>query len=82
MPVYCPWCLSDRTRRSKTRGFFEAFLAKLSVRPFRCHDCDCRFFRISARLKSRTGSSEGPGPFSTVQTSPRTPATSPANQPS
>jgi len=44
MPFRCPWCQRERTRRSKTRGFFEAFLAELSVRPFRCHDCDYRFF--------------------------------------
>jgi predicted Zn-ribbon and HTH transcriptional regulator len=52
MPFRCPWCQSERTRRSKTRGFFEAFLAKLSVKPFRCHDCDCRFFRTQPNHKS------------------------------
>ena len=76
MPFRCPWCQSERTRRSKARGFFEAFLAKLSVRPFRCHDCDCRFFRLSASLKSHSGRSVNPGPFSTLRTPPGTPAAS------
>jgi hypothetical protein len=72
----CPWCQSERTRRSKTRGFFEAFLARLTVRPFRCQDCDCRFFRRSASLRSHTGASVGSGPFSALRTTPETPAAS------
>jgi hypothetical protein len=76
MPFRCPWCQSDRTRRSKKRGFFEAFLAKLSFLPFRCGRCDCRFFRRAAKLKSHPGSSLSARPFGRLQTSPGTPAVS------
>jgi len=76
MPFRCPWCQSERTRRSKTRGFFEAFLAKLYIRPFRCHDCDCRFFRRSASLKSHPGMSVSPSRFSTLRTARGTPGVS------
>jgi hypothetical protein len=75
MAFRCPWCQSERIRRSKTRGFLEAFLAKLSVRPFRCHVCDCRFFRRSAALKSHSGKSVKAG-FPTLRTPPITSAAS------
>jgi len=60
MPFRCPWCHSGRIRRSKKRGFFEAFLAKLSVLPFRCERCDFRFFGKTAKLKPRTVSKREP----------------------
>jgi uncharacterized protein with PIN domain len=42
----CPQCRSERTRRSKRKGFVErGLLTLLSLRPFRCADCGHRFFR-------------------------------------
>jgi hypothetical protein len=76
MPFRCPWCQSDRNHRSKKRGFFEAFLAKLAVLPFRCERCDCRFFRRVLKLKWPTGSSTSASLFSALQTLPGTPAVS------
>jgi hypothetical protein len=41
----CPKCQSKETRRSKRRGFFElGLLGLLPVLPFRCRDCDWRFY--------------------------------------
>jgi hypothetical protein len=60
------------TRRSKKKGFFEVFLAKLAVLPFRCDRGDCRFFRRTAKLKSHTGSSISASLFSTLQIPPGT----------
>ena len=64
----CPLCQSKRTRRSKTRGFFEGFLAKLTIKPFRCLDCDSRFFRSTASLKSHPPTSAKPIHLSALQT--------------
>jgi hypothetical protein len=36
-------------------------LAKLSVKPFRCHDCDCRFFRTQLNHKSNATPLARPG---------------------
>ena len=74
MPFRCPWCQSERTRRSKTRGFFEAFLAKLSVKPFRCYDCDCRFFHTRLNHKSKPIAKSSS--FASLHAQPRTPAAS------
>jgi hypothetical protein len=42
----CPQCRSKRTRRSKRKGFVERGpLTLLCLRPFRCEDCQHRFFR-------------------------------------
>jgi len=64
MAFRCPWCQGERTRRSRTRGFFEGFLAKLTLRPFRCAHCDCRFFRWSPKRKSKSGVAAGASHFS------------------
>jgi predicted Zn-ribbon and HTH transcriptional regulator len=74
MPFRCPWCQSERTRRSKTRGFFEAFLAKLSVKPFRCHDCDCRFFRTRLNHRSKPSPLARPSSFASLHAPPVKPA--------
>jgi predicted Zn-ribbon and HTH transcriptional regulator len=55
MSTSCPACRSTRIHRSKTRGYFEGFVAKLSIRPYRCDDCDRRFFRRAAKRTSRPG---------------------------
>jgi len=76
MRFRCPWCQSERTRRSKTRGFFEAFLAKVAIKPFRCHDCDCRFFHTQFNHKSKPTQLAGPSSFASLQAQPTTPAAS------
>jgi hypothetical protein len=44
-PRLCPKCQSNDTRRSKRRGFLElGLLGLLPVLPFRCKDCDWRFY--------------------------------------
>ncbi len=44
--MQCPQCQSEQTRRSKRRGFVERGpLTLLSFKPFRCGDCQHRFFR-------------------------------------
>lgn len=55
MPIQCPSCKSSRIHRSKTRGFFESFVARFAVRPFRCERCDSRFFRRLPKAQSKTG---------------------------
>jgi predicted Zn-ribbon and HTH transcriptional regulator len=76
MHFRCPNCQSERTRRSKTRGFFEAFLAKLTIKPFRCHDCDSRFFHSHANHKSESTTLEQSNSFASLHNQPITPAVS------
>jgi DNA-directed RNA polymerase subunit RPC12/RpoP len=52
MTITCPNCGSASTHRSKTKGFQETvFLAMIFSRPFRCEECDSRFFRWSITEK-------------------------------
>lgn len=53
VPICCPDCQSDEIRRSKTRGSVESLLAILRIRPYRCEECDYRFFRWSIRGKPK-----------------------------
>jgi transposase-like protein len=55
MFMSCPSCRGTRIHRSKTRGYFEGLVAKLSIKPYRCDDCDRRFFRRAAKRNSTTG---------------------------
>jgi hypothetical protein len=44
-PRPCPRCNSTATQRSHRQGIFERILLSLlPVRPFRCRDCDWRFY--------------------------------------
>jgi hypothetical protein len=55
MTITCPNCLSSLTHRSKTRGIRESiFFAMIFRRPFRCEECDLRFFRWSITEKPGT----------------------------
>ena len=46
--VNCPLCSSKRVYRSRRNGIIERkLLAIIFVRPFRCGECDYRFFRWS-----------------------------------
>jgi len=51
--ISCPGCQSDLTHRSRTRGILESLLVFLRIRPYRCDECDCRFFRWRAQRKSK-----------------------------
>jgi hypothetical protein len=51
--IWCPDCQNAQVRRSKTRGIVESLLALLLIRPYRCQECDCRFFRWSILHKPK-----------------------------
>jgi len=51
--IWCPACQSDHVRRARTGGIAEPFLAKLLIRPYRCKECDFRFFHWSIRHKPK-----------------------------
>jgi hypothetical protein len=51
--ILCPYCQSDLTHRSRTRGIVESLLVFLRIRPYRCDECDCRFFRWGVQHKSK-----------------------------
>ena len=44
--ICCPNCESARIHLSRRKGFLEkGILAMIFIRPFRCEECDDRFFR-------------------------------------
>jgi transposase-like protein len=53
MPVHCPRCQSKEVRRSKRRGIFElSLLSMVPMRPYRCEDCDRRFYAFTSSTES------------------------------
>ena len=45
--ICCPNCDSARIHLSRRKGLLEkGILAMIFVRPFRCEECDGRFFRL------------------------------------
>lgn len=51
MPLACPRCPTATTRLSHRKPM-EFLLSAIGVRPFRCNECDRRFYRRqSARQK-------------------------------
>jgi predicted Zn-ribbon and HTH transcriptional regulator len=53
--IRCPDCHSGHIHRSRTKGVLESvLLATVCLRPFRCEDCDLRFFRWSMEKQSRS----------------------------
>jgi DNA polymerase II large subunit len=43
----CPYCGGSEIFRSHRRGAVEKYLLRaIRVRPFRCVDCDARFYRL------------------------------------
>lgn len=40
----CPKCESSNTHRSSRRGFRDKAISLLSVYPYRCHECEKRFY--------------------------------------
>jgi hypothetical protein len=57
MSTRCSRCGSNSIRRSKRRGVIEKALS-IVVRPYRCRDCDHRFFPLfkTNRSPDPTGS--------------------------
>jgi hypothetical protein len=54
MSILCPHCHSRQVRNSRTKGMLESvLLALVFLRPFRCEDCDLRFFHWSIHKKYR-----------------------------
>jgi hypothetical protein len=52
-PHFRPKCQSAATQRSKRRGLFElSLMGLLPVRPFRCRNCDCRFYGLLLNMQS------------------------------
>jgi hypothetical protein len=58
----CPHCKSKYIHRSKRRGIFElSVLTLVPIRPFRCEDCDRRFYWFASdtnSVQADTGSSQ------------------------
>ena len=52
-PLNCPSCGSANVRRSQRRNVFEHALYGLRLRPWRCLDCQARFFRVRTRQPNR-----------------------------
>jgi transposase-like protein len=45
--AHCPSCKSSKLRRTHRTGIVERSLSKIfGLRPYRCKECDERFFRI------------------------------------
>jgi len=59
VPVSCPHCQSKAIRRSKRRGVFElSILSMIPMRPFRCEDCDLRFYAFASATDASQPESE------------------------
>jgi hypothetical protein len=52
--THCPSCNSSRLRRTHRIGVLEKTLSKISsLRPYRCKECDERFFRVGQHREQR-----------------------------
>jgi len=57
--ICCPNCDSARIHPSRRKGFVEkGILAMIFVRPFRCEECDDRFFRWCVSTNPNASRSE------------------------
>jgi len=51
--VSCPYCQSKAIRRSMRRGMIESVILRLILlRPFRCKDCDHRFYSWTSQMNA------------------------------
>lgn len=48
--VLCPVCHSDSARRSRRHGAKDYVVGVASLRPWRCRDCDARFYAWSTPI--------------------------------
>ncbi len=52
-PTYCPHCGSSKIHLSRRAGILEKTLFRaLAVRPYRCEECDERYFNIGPRCET------------------------------
>jgi predicted Zn-ribbon and HTH transcriptional regulator len=52
-PPQCPNCRSPKISRSRRRGLEEFLLHYFCfITPYRCRDCDYRYFRYRVRLRA------------------------------
>jgi DNA-directed RNA polymerase subunit RPC12/RpoP len=59
MLVRCPDCHSRAIHRSKRRGMFElSLLGLVPMRPYRCEECDRRFYAFASLTKSIPSNTE------------------------
>ena len=42
--VQCPACASSSVKRSIRRGLWERLKSVIAIYPYRCSECNCRFF--------------------------------------
>ena len=61
LPVrICPYCKSARVSRSARRSLFErAVLSLLSLRPYRCRECERRYYGFTFLKKDSSGELNG-----------------------
>jgi hypothetical protein len=57
--IWFPDCRSDQIHRSRTRGTIESLLAILLIRPYRCEECDYRFFAAPFEANLRQPGRQG-----------------------
>ncbi|HTP44259.1 MAG TPA: hypothetical protein VMJ13_06820 [Candidatus Acidoferrum sp.] len=51
----CPHCNSDEVYRSHRRGTVEKYILRVvGVRPYRCANCDARFYGFAAAIDEAT----------------------------
>jgi predicted RNA-binding Zn-ribbon protein involved in translation (DUF1610 family) len=51
----CPDCASAAIRRSTRKGFVERFFLRMAmVWPYRCDDCDSRFWGFQRKVPAAT----------------------------
>jgi hypothetical protein len=58
----CPKCGKEPVRRSKRNGFMEQVLSLAYVYPFRCEQCDHRFWALQWRVRYVQGGRRQRGP--------------------
>lgn len=48
----CARCQGNKIRRSRRRGIWERVISLVGVYPYRCHDCDHRFFALKRKSQA------------------------------
>ena len=55
-PIVCPHCKSDGCRRSRRMNLCEQLFSWAGIRPFRCENCNQRFWRIGKIISVKISS--------------------------
>ncbi len=58
--MLCPGCNTDRARRSHRRGVKEHLLGLFGRFPYRCRQCQLRFYVARSRAADKGGAKSGP----------------------